>query len=74
MVQCEQFVEDNEDNISEWYFSEVQLAGLQESLCPAILDDASCLSEPYGELVPSPKEETPANTNRKGETAKNIEL
>ncbi|XP_018014086.1 protein canopy homolog 4 [Hyalella azteca] len=53
-TQCEQFLEEQEERISSWYFSKSAGAGLgdlQQSLCPAMLSDAACLQEPYGETI-----------------------
>ena len=68
--QCEQFVETNEEAITDWYFGDrtTTTMGLQETLCPSLLKDISCLTEPYGELVPSDSQEEQKG-NRKGDTA-----
>ncbi|XP_045112241.1 protein canopy 4-like [Portunus trituberculatus] len=54
-TQCEGFVEDNEEAISNWYFGE-QRVSLQEDVCKKVVAKHQCLSEPYGEeeLPPSP--------------------
>jgi len=80
-LQCDQFLEDNEDNINDWYFNQEKpgVSGLQETVCTKTLSnaDAKCLSEPYGETIKSPqtesKEEAKSNGKRKGESGK-IEL
>ncbi|KAK7070697.1 Protein canopy 3 [Halocaridina rubra] len=43
-MQCERFIADNEDNISEWYYGEHE-DSLQEKVCNKILEDRKCLSD-----------------------------
>ncbi|XP_076057044.1 FGF signaling regulator protein canopy b [Oratosquilla oratoria] len=66
-VQCETFVEDNEEMINDWYFGN-QEQSLQKSVCPAVLKDAKCLQEPYGEDIkdsPDTQEDTQEKTKKK---------
>ena len=68
-LQCEQFLETNEDEINSWYFGE-QSKVLQAYLCPQVLKDSKCLSEPYGENIKSEE----SSEKAKGDTANKIEL
>ncbi|KAL7638641.1 UNVERIFIED_CONTAM: hypothetical protein RMT77_011213 [Armadillidium vulgare] len=51
-TQCEQFLEDHEELINNWYFGD-QHSSLQSHVCESILKDKKCLSEPYGEEISS---------------------
>ncbi|XP_042866565.1 protein canopy homolog 4-like [Penaeus japonicus] len=51
-TQCEQFIEDYEDDISDWYFGD-QAISLQVTVCKKVLKEKKCLSEPYGEDITS---------------------
>ena len=49
-TQCEQFIEDNEELINDWYFGD-QTTLLQNQICHKVLKESQCLLEPYGEDV-----------------------
>lgn len=66
-TQCEGFVEDNEEVISDWYFGD-QGDTLQEAVCSQVLREHQCLTEPYGEDVKSPP--SPKGQGAKGDSAR----
>ncbi|KAF2356673.1 protein of unknown function DUF3456 [Trinorchestia longiramus] len=62
-TQCEQFLEDQEEKITAWYFSNPpDGSDLQVALCPTVVKNTTCLSEPYGEMVPSQDTEASASS------------
>lgn len=67
-TQCETFIEDNEEDVNDWYFG-TQDNPLQEVICNRLVKDKTCLSEPYGKApqdVPEPQE----GESKKGDTGK----
>ncbi|XP_066966598.1 protein canopy 4 [Macrobrachium rosenbergii] len=71
-TQCERFIEDHEDRISDWYFGK-QKNPLKESVCKKVLRDKKCLDEPNGEDIevePEADSETQGKRSRKGDMGK----
>jgi len=68
-TQCEQFVEDNEDDITDWYFG-AQAQTLQSAICEKVLADRKCLSEPYGETIKAEAESNKAKSKKKSKKSK----
>ncbi|KAK7070696.1 Protein canopy 3 [Halocaridina rubra] len=71
-TQCERFIEDNEDTISEWYYGE-QEDSLKEKVCNKILEDPKCLNDQNEENVKSkiPKDGEKPRKKLKGDSAVN---
>ncbi|XP_064118625.1 protein canopy homolog 4-like [Macrobrachium nipponense] len=71
-TQCERFIEDHEDRISDWYFGK-QRNTLRESVCKKVLRDKNVLDEPNGEDIevePEAASETQVKKSRKGDMGK----
>ncbi|KAK8738571.1 hypothetical protein OTU49_003944 [Cherax quadricarinatus] len=62
-TQCEGFIEDYEEDISDWYFGD-QETSLQEAVCLKILEERNCLSQPFGEDIDSNSSEGHKETKR----------
>ncbi|XP_068248402.1 protein canopy 4 [Palaemon carinicauda] len=71
-IQCERFIEDHEDRITEWYFGD-QRNGLKEAVCNKVIREKKCLSEPNGEDIavePEAGPEKEVKKSKKGDSGK----